>query len=86
MRKDLCTNTVGSFTDPQLLKESTTVAKIFRALNLGDDERPTKRRKTLPNSPEDVNESAYQNIVMLLNGSTQDSPVLSLANLHNIVQ
>jgi serine/threonine-protein kinase ATR len=86
MRKGLCTNTVGSFTDPQLLKESTTVVKTFRALNLSDDERPAKRRKTLPNSSEDVNESAYQNIVMLLNGSAQDSPVLSLANLHNIVQ
>ncbi|KAF1947946.1 hypothetical protein EJ02DRAFT_429695 [Clathrospora elynae] len=86
IRKELCESESESFSDAQLAAESISIIKTFRALNLGDEDRPAKRRKTLPDSTEDLNESAYEQLVMVLNGSTQDSPVLNLANLHNIVQ
>jgi len=86
-RNELCTNASGSFTDPQLLEGAASVLKSFRGLNLTDEEdRPVKRRKTLPDSSEDVNISVYEQLVMVLNGSTQDSPVLNLSDLHNLVQ
>ncbi|KAF2828831.1 hypothetical protein CC86DRAFT_319926 [Ophiobolus disseminans] len=86
-RKELCTNPSASFADPQLSNGAALILKSFRELNLGDGEdRPAKRRKTLPNSSEDVNEGVYQQLVRVLNGSSQDSPVLDLRNLHNIVQ
>jgi serine/threonine-protein kinase ATR len=61
------------------------IMKTFRILNQGDEERPAKRRKTLPESTEDINESVWQRLVVTLNGSTQDSPVLNLSNLPNII-
>lgn len=51
-----------------------------------DEERPAKRRKTLHESSEHINASAYQQLTLLLNGSSHDSPILNLSNLHNIVQ
>jgi serine/threonine-protein kinase ATR len=86
LRKELCESESGSFSDAQLTEESMPIMKTFRLLNLGDEERPVKRRKTLPEATEDVNESVYQRLVMTLNGSTHDSPVLNLSNLHNIIQ
>jgi serine/threonine-protein kinase ATR len=56
-------------------------------MNLGDEnDRPAKRLKTLSGTSSDVNSSTYEQLKVLLNGSTQDSPVPNLANLHNIVQ
>ena len=86
LRKTLCDNETGSFSDAQLSEQSLSVAKTFRALNVGDENRPAKRRRKLPESAEDFSDSTYALIVMALNGSTQESPVLNLANLHNIVQ
>jgi serine/threonine-protein kinase ATR len=87
VRKELCTNAFGAFPNPQILEVATAVLKTFRALNFDEeDDRPAKRRKTLPESSEDVNESIYRQMVVKLSGSTQDSPVLNLSNLHNIIQ
>ncbi|KAH4967839.1 hypothetical protein HBI26_107510 [Parastagonospora nodorum] len=87
LRKELCTNPLGAFPNPQVFGEATAVLKTFRALNLGDeDDRPIKRRKTLPDSSEDINELTYKQLVIVLNGSSQESPVLNLRNLHNIIQ
>lgn len=86
LRKELCENETGSFSDAQLSEESASTVKAFRALNLGEESRPAKRRKKLPDSTEDINQSTYEQLVMTLNGSTQDSPVLNLSNLHNIIQ
>jgi serine/threonine-protein kinase ATR len=86
LRKELCENESGGFSDLRLSEESGPVLKTFRALNLGDESRPAKRRKTLPDSAEDVNNSTYQRLVVVLNGSTEDSPVLNLSNLHNIIE
>jgi serine/threonine-protein kinase ATR len=85
-RKELCTNITGCFSDTQLLKDSALPVKAFRALNLTNDERPAKRRKTLPDSSDDISKSTYEQLVLYLNGSVHDSPVHNLANLHNIVQ
>lgn len=63
-----------------------SVVKTFRELNLGDGNRPAKRRKTFPDSTEDVGGSTYEQVMMVLNGNTQASPVLNLSNLQNIVQ
>jgi serine/threonine-protein kinase ATR len=86
LRKELCENESGSFSNAQLSEESVSAVKAFRALNLGDGDRPAKRRKKLPESSEDINRYTYEQLVMTLNGSTHDSPVLSLSNLQNIIQ
>ncbi|KAF1837293.1 protein kinase rad3 [Decorospora gaudefroyi] len=86
LRKELCDSESGSFSDAQLSKESTSTVKKFRLSNLGDDERPSKRRKTLLDASEDINETTYEQLVMALNGSTQDSPVLNLSNIHHVIQ
>jgi serine/threonine-protein kinase ATR len=85
LRKELCGSESGSFSDAQLSEDSMPIMKTFRILNQGDEERPAKRRKTLPESTEDINESVWQRLVVTLNGSTQDSPVLNLSNLPNII-
>lgn len=51
-----------------------------------DEDRPAKRRKTMHESSEDANTSAYHQLTTLLNGSSRDSPILNLSNLHNIIQ
>ena len=86
LRKEICTNESGSFSDAQLLEQSASVVQIFRYLNLDNEDRPAKRRKTLPEPAENTNISTYERMMMVLNGSTQASPVLNLANLHNIIQ
>ena len=45
-----------------------------------------KRRKTSHESSEDISTLAYHQLIMQLNGSSQDSPVLNLSGLHDIVQ
>jgi serine/threonine-protein kinase ATR len=80
-------DTSASFTNPQLLTDSTSFLKTFRLLNVGEEnDRPTKRLKTLPDSSSNVNRSTYEQLTILLNGSAQDSPVTNLANLHNLVE
>lgn len=89
IRQKLRTDASASFTDANLLQDSALVLKTFRALNIDDDEdkdRPVKRRRTIPDSSDDEEPSTYEQLMTLLNGSSQDSPVLNLANLHNIVQ
>ncbi|KAF1921015.1 hypothetical protein BDU57DRAFT_509551 [Ampelomyces quisqualis] len=87
VRRELCSNESGGFTEPHLLEASASLLKTFRSVNLNDkNARPVKRRKTLLESSEDVNEIAYDRLTMILNGSLEESPVLHLVNLHNIVQ
>lgn len=87
-RRELCTDASKGFTDPQLLDDSAALLQTFRSLNSGDnDDRPAKRRKTLSESASgNINRSMYEQLMVHLNGSFQDSPVLNLANLHNIIQ
>ncbi|KAF1842478.1 uncharacterized protein K460DRAFT_346363 [Cucurbitaria berberidis CBS 394.84] len=86
LRQEICSDESESFSSTQLVEQSMSVIKTFRELNMGDEDRPSKRRKTLPDSPEDAYGSTYEYLMMVLNGSTQASPVLNLSNLHNIVQ
>ncbi|KAG9191621.1 serine/threonine-protein kinase ATR [Alternaria panax] len=85
IRKDLCESDTGSFSKAQLTEDATQILNVFRVLNLGSEERPTKRRKTLPETS-DINHTTYERLVMLLNGNTHDSPVLNLSGLHNIME
>lgn len=89
IRQELRTDASSSFTDAQLLEDSALVLKTFRALNIDDEEdkdRPVKRRRTIPDSSDDDGPAPYEQMMTLLNGSSQESPVLNLGNLHNIVQ
>jgi serine/threonine-protein kinase ATR len=87
IRRDLCAGTSEGFTEPQLRECWNSVLRTFRELNLGDDSgRPAKRRKTLPDTSEDVNRTVYEGLKAFLVGSSQESPVLNLANFHTIVQ
>jgi serine/threonine-protein kinase ATR len=85
IRKELCEGATDSFSDARLSEESTPTMKAFRALNLGNEERPAKRRKTLPDTS-DINHTTYERLIMALNGSSHDSPILNLSNLHNIIE
>jgi serine/threonine-protein kinase ATR len=86
IRKELCINPAASFTNPQLFIDSTSVVKTFQILNTSTDEPPAKRRKTLPEFSEDTSTSIYEQLVVFMNGSIHESPVLNLANLHNTIQ
>lgn len=86
LRKELCENELGGFSNVQLCEESTSSVKAFRALNLGDGDRPAKRQKTLPGSPDDINPAVYNRLIMILNGSTTDSPVLDTTDLVNTIK
>lgn len=87
VRRELCSDESDGFVVPHLLEESASLLKMFRSVNLDDENaRPAKRRKTLPEPHEDISRSAYDRLTMVLNGSLQESPILNLANLHNIVQ
>ncbi|USP73715.1 uncharacterized protein yc1106_00989 [Curvularia clavata] len=83
LRKELCENESGGFSDAQLREESTSSVKAFRALNLGDEDRPTKRQKTLPHENYDA---LYNRLIMIVNGSTPDSRVLNTTGLANTIQ
>jgi serine/threonine-protein kinase ATR len=87
VRRELCSSDWGGFTAQHLLEESAPLLKAFRTVNLNDENsRPAKRRKTLPELSEDVNRTTYERLTMILNGNLQESPVLNLASLHNVVQ
>jgi serine/threonine-protein kinase ATR len=86
IRIELRVNAATSFTNPQLLKDSAVLVKNFQTLTSNDNERPAKRRKTLPDASEDNSRLIYEQLVLSLNGSAQDSPVLNLANLHNVIR
>ncbi|KAH8732219.1 hypothetical protein GQ44DRAFT_602205 [Phaeosphaeriaceae sp. PMI808] len=85
-RRELRTNASQCFTDPQVLEDATLVLKTFCASNLDTNDRPAKRRKTLPNSHQDINISTYEHLAMFLNGNPKDSLVANLANIPSIVE
>lgn len=86
-RQQLCTNESEAFADPRLLEQAQSVLRSFRGLNLSEeDDRPAKRRKTLPDSENGVNLSAYEHLKSVLVGSDGESLTASLSNLHNTVQ
>ncbi|KAF2633644.1 hypothetical protein BU25DRAFT_381226 [Macroventuria anomochaeta] len=84
LREELCSNGAASFMSAQIAEDATKCIQVFQRTNLVED-RPAKRRKTLHESSEDANTSAYHELTILLNGSSQDSPILNLSNLHNII-
>lgn len=86
MRKELSIQESGNFADHQLGENSLSVMKTFRRLNLSDEDRPVKRRRTAPGLEQDINESTYQRIVLALTGDSQETPVLTLSNIHNIIE
>jgi serine/threonine-protein kinase ATR len=87
VRKELCSSSSGAFLNPRVFEDATAALKTFRALNLGEgNDRPTKRRKALPESAEDVNDSTYKQLAVTLNGNTRESPMQNLSNIHNIIQ
>jgi serine/threonine-protein kinase ATR len=86
IRKQLCSDTSEGFSAANLVKESIAITRIFRESNLDDEERSAKRRKTLPDSPDDINDGTYHKLLTVLNGSSHETSVLNLSDLHNIVQ
>lgn len=55
-------------------------------MNLLEEERPTKRRRTLPETSPDEHVNVYNQLVMALNGSSPETSMLHLSDLHVIVQ
>jgi serine/threonine-protein kinase ATR len=82
VRQSLYSDAMASFSDERLQHESISFLQIFRDLNMADSPRPTKRRRTLQNSDEDEQQAIYQKLVMTVNGSSQDSPVVDLSGIH----
>ncbi|KAF2791318.1 hypothetical protein K505DRAFT_376871 [Melanomma pulvis-pyrius CBS 109.77] len=85
MRNELCSDTSRSFSDIHLQDESMSAIKVFRDLNLVGEERPFKRQKTLLDTDLDISRVSYKELVMLVNGSSQDSAVLELTGLHDSI-
>lgn len=85
LRAELCVHGAASFTSAKVAENATKCVEVFQKMHL-DEERPAKRRKISHDLSEDVNTSAYHKITMLLNGSSQDSPILNLSRLRDIVQ
>lgn len=83
--EELCLNGTASFTSVQIAEDATKCVQVFQRMHLNGD-RPAKRRKTLHESSEDANTSAYHQLTILLNGSSQDSPILNLSNLNQIIE
>jgi serine/threonine-protein kinase ATR len=70
----------------ELVQESPVLTSAFRQMNPVDEERPTKRRRTLPEAPGAESYDVYGELKVILNGSSPDSPVLHLRDLHQTVQ
>lgn len=85
LRDELRFNGAASFTSNHIAEDSTKCIQVFQKMHLHED-RPTKRRKTLHESSEDANITAYHELTLLLNGSSEDSPILTLAGLHQIIE
>jgi serine/threonine-protein kinase ATR len=85
LREKLYIEGTSSFASAQIAGDAAKCIEIFQTLYL-DEERPAKRRKTRHESSEDINTSTYHELTRLLNGSTQESPVFNLSNLHSIVR
>ncbi|ORX98750.1 hypothetical protein BCR34DRAFT_142938 [Clohesyomyces aquaticus] len=61
------------------------VVENFQSLDLVDNARPAKRRRITHGVEDERPRAIYNSIVMLINGSTQDSPDLELSNIHNSI-
>lgn len=85
MRNELCSDTSRNFSNIRLQDESMSAIKVFRDLNLVGEERPSKRQKTLPDTDLDISRASYKELVILVNGSSQDSAVLELTGLHDSI-
>jgi serine/threonine-protein kinase ATR len=70
----------------ELIQESPFLTSDFRQMNSVDEERPSKRRRTLPETSGAETYDAYGELKVILNGSSPDSPVLHLTDLHQTVQ
>jgi serine/threonine-protein kinase ATR len=84
VRRELCVDNPGAFSDLQIPEDASSVMKAFRALNLGEDgDRPPKRRKTLPESSEHNPRPCYKHLKEVLKTPSQESP--DLTGLHNVI-
>ncbi|KAI8936862.1 hypothetical protein NX059_006098 [Plenodomus lindquistii] len=87
LREALSESGSRTFPAAKLSDEAHTISDILRTGNITNDDRPAKRRKTLPESVEkrDVSTVAYEQLVTTLRGGVQEPLTLGLSNLHNIV-
>jgi serine/threonine-protein kinase ATR len=76
---------VEPFLNNELNEASTRVVSFFREKHKSSEEPPAKRRRTVPeqnNSQSDI----LNHLMMTLNGSSSDSPVLDLKDFHLLIQ
>ncbi|KAF2473193.1 uncharacterized protein BDR25DRAFT_257421, partial [Lindgomyces ingoldianus] len=85
LRNSLCSDATQIFSDGKLQHDSAMIIKTFKELNLADQGRPSKRQRIIADVNEDEPRAIYNNLIMLINGSAQDSAVFELANLHNSI-
>ena len=88
LRTHLCSASGPCFLSEVLDEDpvSMSLATTFCEINTQELEPPAKRRRTLPDGGEDEKFSTYDEIVMKLNGSISDSPVLNLSSLDQIIR
>lgn len=85
LRALLCSDTAQPFESDELNQVSIKVLKNFRARNEAQEEPPAKRRRTVPEREQDTSD-IENHLVMMLNGSSSESPVLHLKDLHITIQ
>ncbi|KAL5418072.1 hypothetical protein PMIN06_006043 [Paraphaeosphaeria minitans] len=82
----LSSETGRPFDDEELNDQSVHVINAFRTANKGDEQPPAKRRRTAPEPDSDAPVDVLNQLVLLLNGSSAESPVMDLKDFHVSVQ
>ncbi|KAF2867552.1 protein kinase rad3 [Massariosphaeria phaeospora] len=85
LRDELCSDAPRLFSDDQLQQQSILLVRNFRDMNYVSEKRPPKRRKTLPKTNQDSSRVTYDQLIMLINNSTEETPGLGLSNLHRTI-
>ncbi|KAF2712355.1 hypothetical protein K504DRAFT_372017 [Pleomassaria siparia CBS 279.74] len=83
LRSALCSDNTQMFSDSLLQEVSVSILRIFKETNTTDVERPTKRLKVLSDGTGAL--TTYNELLVVLNGSSQESPVLELTGLHTSI-
>ncbi|CAI6340552.1 unnamed protein product [Periconia digitata] len=88
LRSHLCSDNEHVFLSEELNEDylSLNAVKVFRDKNEKQSEPPAKRRKTLAEAGEGKQADAYQELVVLLNTSKSESPVLNLSGLDQTIR
>jgi serine/threonine-protein kinase ATR len=86
LRALLCSETGRPFENKELNDQSLDVVSVFRSINKLDEQPPSKRRRTAPETANNAPSDVLNHLVMLLNSSPADPEVPDLKDFHVSLQ